>query len=228
MWLSPRPGDHGRHCHTDGDARLAENAQRLEASRYRARPRLDPPAGVVVGEGDRQPHEAIGLGRQPREELGVAPDHRALGDDRDGISKLEEDLEACARESERGFERLVAIGDAAQRHPLAAPSSRVELAAKHLGDVLLDDDLPLEVGAGAPPEVLVVGPRVAIRAAVVAAAVGVEAPAETEVGAVVLHQRRARALPIDLELRRRWLTLPIDMAFHPWIRWVEDALGWAH
>ena len=67
-----------------------------------------------------------------------------------------------ARDPELGLERLVAIGDAAEDDELALPLLLVEGLAQQLGGVLLDDDLPLEVGPGAEREVLVGGPGVAV------------------------------------------------------------------
>ena len=73
---------------------------------------------------------------------------------------------------------------------------------QQLGRARLDDDAPLEVGAGAEAEVLVRRARVAVGAAVEAAAVRVDAEAEAEVGAVVLREDALRVVLVDLEPRR--------------------------
>ena len=57
-----------------------------------------------------------------------------------------------------------------------------EFPPQDLGRVDLDDDAPLEVGAGAEAQVLVRRPGVAVGARVLAAAVRVEAPAVRNVG----------------------------------------------
>ena len=57
---------------------------------------------------------------------------------------------------------------------------------------MLDEDLGLEIEPGIETEELVPGPRVAICAAVLAAAVGVNAKAKTHVGTVVLGNEALR------------------------------------
>ena len=64
--------------------------------------------------------------------------------------------------------------------------------AQQLGRAVLDEDFGLEVEPGREAQVLVRRPGVAVAAAVGAAAVGVDAVAEADVGAVVLGDDRLR------------------------------------
>ena len=56
--------------------------------------------------------------------------------------------------------------------------------------IVLDEHLRLEIEPGAEAEILVRRPGIAIRAAVRAAAIGIEAVAERDVGAVVFRDDR--------------------------------------
>ena len=85
----------------------------------------------------------------------VALDQRRLRDDAGRVPVLGAHLEAAARQPVARLERLVAVGDAAEDDELALPLRVVERLAQQLRRVLLDDDLALEVRAGAEAQVLV-------------------------------------------------------------------------
>ena len=133
------------------------------------------------------------------EQVDVALDQRRLGDDGRRVLPLDADLETAARQPVRRLQRLVAVGDAAEDDGLAPPALLGERRAQQRRRVRLDDDLAVEVGPGAEAQVLVRRARVAVSAGVKAAAVGVHAPGEADVGAVVLRQDVARAVDEDLE-----------------------------
>src|SRR5262249_17138082 len=124
-------------------------------------------------------------------------------------------LEAAAGEAPGGLERLVAVGDAGEEHELALPRALLERLDEQRRRLGLDHDLALEVGAGAERQVLVRRPRVAVRAGVVAAAVGGHAPAEAEAGRGVVGEDRARAVLVPLELRLGDLVEPLDLRRGP-------------
>ena len=140
--------------------------------------------------------------RQLDEEVEVAGDEVVLGDDGDRVAELEEGLQAAARDPELALDRLVAVGVARQGHGLGLPGLAAELRGQQLGQVLLDQNLRLEVEAGGKPEVLVARPGVAVDAAVLAAAVGVDAEAEAEVGTVVGRKGGAAAVDEEPGARR--------------------------
>ena len=112
--------------------------------------------------------------REPGEQRDVAADERSFGDDRDGVLELEADGEAPPRQLVRRFEGLIAAGVAREGDHVSLPGSLRELLAEELGRVVLDDDLAIEVGACAPAEVLVRGPRTAAGAGVEAAAAPID------------------------------------------------------
>src|SRR5690606_33463303 len=89
----------------------------------------------------------------------------------------------------------------------------------------LHHDLPLEIRAGAEAQVLVRGPRIAVRAAVEAAAVGIDAVAEAEVGAVVPRKDLARVVLEDAKADLRWCSDPLDFGRGPRVRRIGDGDG---
>src|SRR5207253_1065912 len=108
-----------------------------------------------------------------------------LGDDGDRVAKLGEHFKTAPRQLYAALDRLIAIGDAADAQNARLPARRGKLAAEQLRSVFLDEDLRLEVQAGGEAEVFMIGPRVAIDATVLAAAVRIDAGVEADVGAVV-------------------------------------------
>jgi len=119
------------------------------------------------------------------EEVDVAGDEVVFGDDGAGVAKVEEDLEAAAGELEFAFDGLVGIGDAADGDGLGLPGFFGEFFAEEVGGGLFDEDFGFEVEACGEAEIFVGGAGVAVDAAVGAAAIGVEAVREADVGAVV-------------------------------------------
>ncbi len=144
------------------------------------------------------------------EDVGVARDQRVLGDDADRVAELGQHLEAAPRQLQRPLDRLVAVGDAAEGHHLRLPRRRRQRRPEQLRRVLLDEDPRLEVEAGREAEELVRRPRIAVDAAVLAAAVRVEAGREGDVRAVVGRDDRCasgrgstRCAPSGRARRRR-------------------------
>ena len=126
------------------------------------------------------------------QQIDVARDQGVLGDDADRLAALGGDFQAAAGELELALGRLVAIGDAGEGDRLRPPVRPGEPLAQQLGGAMLHQDLGFEVEAGAEAQVLVARPGVAVAAAVGAAAVGIDAVAEADVGAVVFGDDRLR------------------------------------
>src|SRR6185369_11589021 len=109
------------------------------------------------------------------------------------IAKLGEDLEAAASDAQAAFNRLIAVGVAGERNDLRLPAWRGEGLTQQRRSVLLHHDALLEIETGAEAQIFVRGPRITVDAAVLAAAVGMQAEAETQVRTVVLSQGGATA-----------------------------------
>ena len=103
--------------------------------------------------------------------------------------------------SQLALDRLVAVGDAADRDHLAAPTSAPTAPSRSSsGASSFTRILRLEVEAGGEAEVLVRRARVAVDAAVLAAAVRVDAGVEADVRAVVGRDDAARVIAEELGL----------------------------
>jgi len=110
-------------------------------------------------------------------------------------------FEAAAREAQLPLHGLPRVGDARDADHLWPPARPEQLRAQELGQLVLHGDLGLEVEPRREAEVLVRGPRVAVDAAVLAAAVRVDADVEADVGTVVVGERRARGVAQELRAR---------------------------
>jgi hypothetical protein len=117
----------------------------------------------------------------------------APGHDSDGVA-AQADLQAAPRQPVHGFQRLIAIGHAREDQRPALPGSARELAAKQLRSVRLDDDLAVEVGSCAPPQIVVRGSCITVGTRMEASPIRVDAVLEADVGAVVGRDDRARPL----------------------------------
>jgi hypothetical protein len=102
--------------------------------------------------------------------------------------------EAAARDLHLSLDGLVRVGDTADRDRLRLPLRREQLLAQQLRRVLLHHDLGLEIEAGREAEVLVRRPREAVSAAVLAAAIRIDAVGEADVRRVIAGDDRTRRI----------------------------------
>jgi hypothetical protein len=119
------------------------------------------------------------------DEVQVALHAAALGDQRKRVAGLLQHLDDCAGQAQLALHRLVAVGGRAQVQPVRPVAGCRQFAPQHLGQVALGDDLGLEVQPRRQVQVAVRGPRVAVAAAMFAAAVRVDGEVEVDVGRVV-------------------------------------------
>ena len=144
------------------DPGVREHSKRLEALGREARARLDRAPGCVVRERNREADGDLRLARHRGQQRNVAPDEGALRNHSDRVAEVETDLETTPRQAVHRLERLVAVRVAGEGDDLASPGRPQEFLAKPLGDVRLDDDLPVEVCARPEAEILVARPRIAV------------------------------------------------------------------
>ena len=120
----------------------------------------------------------VGASRRLGEDVDVADDHRAAGDDAERVPGLGERLEAAASQAEASLRRLVGIRGRPDDDRLVGPALPGELAAEHLDDVDLDPDRLAVAVVRRAVGALLERPDVAERASVGAAHVRVERPLE--------------------------------------------------
>ena len=178
-------GHDGCRHHRDGHAGCAQRFDGLQAPLRRRRPRLHFARDPAV----QRRHRDCDLDdpplRHPRQDVHVAHHQRRLRDDADGMRGSLQHLEQAARDAMLALDRLVGVGDGAERDHLGHVAWPGQLALQQLGGVHLGVELGLEVEARRVPEIAVGRPRKTVDAAVLAAAVGVDRLVEADIRAVV-------------------------------------------
>ena len=162
--------------------------------------------------------------RELGQEVAVAGDEKALGDDADRVAELGEDLEALPGQLELPLGRLVAVADAAHAHELWVPAGQRQLMAEQRGRTLLDQDPRLEVQPAVPAKKFVEGARVAIGAAVLAAPVDIHADGKGNVGALVRREEGLRRVHVEFRARMGLLRRDPLKGLGPGIRLQVQAL----
>jgi len=207
-------GDDGSDEDAGGNASLGESFDGGEARGRRGGARLHDFAEISV-ESSHGNEDGDGIdGRELGEHVDVAGDEMVFGDDGDGIAEFGEDFEAAASEFEAAFDRLIAVGDAAEGDDFGLPFFGGKLFAQEFGSVFLDHDFGFEIEAGRETEVFVERAGVAVDAAVLAAAIGIDAGFESDVGAVVVSDDGAGAVFKELGARGRvFFGVPVGIGF---------------
>ena len=162
---------------------LRAGGARLQLARERA---------VEAGDGDKDLHQV--LLRHRREQVQVALDQGGLGHHRERMLAFGEDLDDLPGDPEFSLDRLVAVGIRADGDRARHVARLRELGAQQLGRVGLREQLSLEVEPRRELEVRMARAGVAVDAAVLAAAIGIDRLREADVGRVVARDDRARAL----------------------------------
>ena len=148
--------------------------------------------------------------RQFAQHVQIARYQVILGYDGNWIAELRQNFQAASRQFEPAFHRLVAVGYAADRDDFGLPFRRGQFFMQKLGRVFFHHDFGLEVQAGGESEIFVKRPRIAINAAVLAAAVRIDAGFESDIRAVVVRNDRGRPIAEKLGARKRIiLRIPI-------------------
>ena len=136
----------------------------------------------------------------------------ALRDQGGRVSELRQHFQAATSDLQPSFRGLIGIRDAADPQNLRPPARRRELRPQQLRRIFFDEDLRLEVQPRRESQVLVIGSRVAVDAAVLAPPVRVEAGVEANVGAAVARDQRTRRVPQQARLWRRVVGVPPAVA----------------
>ena len=183
-----------------GMSPVAEPRDCLESPLGRGGAGLHRAPHVFVERGHREGDGDAAVGRQLGQDVEVAGDERALRDDAHGIAELGEHVQAPAGELKPPLDRLIRIGHTTHREQPGLPRPARQLGPQQLRGARLDEDARLEIEPGRQAEVLVRGPRVAVDAAVLAAAVGIHAAVERHVGTRVRRDDRPGGV---VEIERR-------------------------
>ena len=200
-WRIGQTGQDGSERDSRRDAGIGQEPDGAQPLAGRGDPGLEAGGHAVV---HRRDADADRDGCTPRcfgEHVDVTNDERPPRDDREWRASLTERLDAAAGQPVAAFSRLVRIGGRTDRDRLPAPGSATELRAEHFDDVDLDPNArPVAIVGRAVGPALETA-HVTEGAAMRAAHVRVQAPAEA-------HPRHS------VERRAAWL-LAIDGAHDP-------------
>ena len=141
------------------------------------------------------------VARHLAEDVDVALDQRALGDDRHRMAEIAQHFEDRARDAEPALGRLIGVGVAAERDRPAGVALLAQLGREQRRRLRLVEDAGLEIEAGRQAEIGVARPRIAIDAAVLAAAIRVDRAVEADIGRVVAGDDRARRIDAETSSR---------------------------
>ena len=143
---------------------------------------------------------ALGKARQ---HIDVADHELRFGDQRDWVTPPLHRLKNGPRDPVAPLDRLINVGDAAQHDRAWTIAGSREGALKQLHRARLDEQLRLEVEPWRQPHIGVVGPCVAIDAAMLAAAIRIDRLLERYVRARIGRNDRLRQFRRDDRLKGR-------------------------
>ncbi len=181
---------------------LGEGAQDPQPPVRRRRARLELARQIRIQRGDRDVHARQPHRRHRRDQVQVALHAAGLGHQRKGVARLVHQLYHRSRQAQFALHRLVAVRGRADGDEPGLVVLPGHFRAQHLGDVALGNDLGLEVEPRRHVEIAVRRPRVAVDAAVLAAAVGIDRAIEVHVGRVVAADDAARVFPDHFGAKR--------------------------
>jgi hypothetical protein len=147
----------------------------------RARARLHGAGELGVERGDRHRHfdeAALGHGG---EQIEVAQDQCRLGDDAHRVARRGEQLQDAAHDAVALLDGLIRIGIGADGYGLDLVAGISQLALERLRGVGLGEQLGLEIESRRQSEKGMGGPREAVDAAMLAAAIGVDRAVEADI-----------------------------------------------
>ena len=164
--------------HASGDTGVVEGLHSIHPRARAGRPGLGRSPNVLVHGPDREGGRDGCDGRRFRQQVDVAQDERAFGEDGEWIPARDEGAQDAAHQAVPTFDPLVGVRPRPHRDVFPLPPPRCELASKDLRCIDLHHDLRLEVAAGIHIQIGVGRSREAVHARVGAASVGVDRPVE--------------------------------------------------
>ncbi len=198
-----QPGDHGGRKHAGRNARPGQRRYGLQPAGWRRRPRLHAPRQAGVQSGDGKPNPDQPTCRHALQDVEIAQYAGGFRDDAYRMAEAVQHLQHRARQPQRAVDGLVWVGVGPQRHRPCDVAGFAQLALEQRGDVGLEHDLRLEIEAGRIAEIGVAGPGVAVDAAMLAAAIGIDRAVEADVRAAVPTDGGLAVVPGQCRWQRR-------------------------
>ena len=203
--------DHRRRQHPGRDAGLGQRGDRFEPALRRRGARLHLARQLAIERRDRDRDDGKIVARHLGENVEIALDQRPFGDDRDRMAEIAQHFEDRAGDPEPPLGRLVRVGIAAERDRAAGVSLLAQFRRKQRRRARLVEDAGLEIETGRQAEIGMARPRIAIDAAVLAAAIRVDRAVEADIRRVVAGDDRARRVDAEPGFEPRRLVV-LDMS----------------
>ena len=134
-----------RHAHANRYARVGQRADGAQAPVGRGGARLHAAGQYRVERGDGDVHRRQALRGQRGQKIQVALHSAGLGDERKRVARLLHHLDQAAGELQLALHRLVAIGGRSNVHQPGHVARLGQLAAQHLGNVVLGHNLRFKI-----------------------------------------------------------------------------------
>ena len=141
-------GDDGGDHHTNRNARLGQSGNSGQTTRRGRGPRFETTGQLGVERGQRHTHPGGSIFGQLSQNVTVAGHQSTLGHNTDRVVIGSQHLETATGQLKLALNRLVGVGDAAEKYRLGLPGRRSQRFVQQLGRVLFDHKIRFKVQAG--------------------------------------------------------------------------------
>src|SRR5450830_596951 len=177
--------DHRRAQHPHRDAGLAHHPDRPQPRLGRRRAWLQDALELIVQAGEADHHRHQPLARQFGEQVEIAQDQRALGDDRHRVPIAQQHFEGLPGDRVLTLDGLVRIGVGTQVDRRTHIAGLGQLLLQHIGGVGLGNQFGFEIQPRRQVPIGMAGPRIAVDAAMLTPAIRIDRAIERQVRRVV-------------------------------------------
>ena len=177
--------DHWRAQHAHRDTRVAHYPNRPQPCLGRCGARFQDALELIVQAGEADHHRHQPLAGQLGQQVEVAQDQRALGDDRHWVAVAQQDLKGLPGDPVFALDWLVRIGIGAQVDRRTHVARLRQLLFQHIGRVALGNQSGFKVQPGRHVPIGMAGPRIAVDATMFTTTIRVDGPIKRQVRRVV-------------------------------------------
>ena len=204
-------GDHGRRHHAHAHARLRQGPDRGQPLGGCGRARLQRARKIALQRGHRDEHMRQSPCRHRPDNVEIARHQIRLRHDREGVRKRRQRFQNLARNFVVALDRLVGVGIGAKGDRQRLVAGPAKLGRQQLGGVVLGKQPRLEIEPRRQPQIRVRRPRIAIDAAMLAAAIRIDRLRKRQVGRFVACDYRAAGVGCDMRAQRgqRFVGFPV-------------------
>ncbi|ULA61613.1 MAG: hypothetical protein LZF60_340153 [Nitrospira sp.] len=181
-------GDDRRHGDSGRNAGFGEHTHHLKTCADAGSLRFHQTRGFIVGKSDAEVDPNPCPLMQLSEEVQITRRNNPFGDDAHRIPIFSTDIKTGSRQAERGLQGLITIGIARKHHQFAFPGRLFERLAQQGCRAAFEHDFRLEIRSCSESPILMGWARVTIGTGMKTTPVGIHAPFEREVRAVIPAQ----------------------------------------